>query len=112
MVQPMQRQWESADPFLAAGAEIETCPSNLPWLAKLFLPADRVNIRRDAACPRFPKTCRRLSPVSIHPPVSTLAINNAAISVHKILSDKSQPLRAAADYVQWSASIGIKMLAY
>ena len=41
MVQPMQRQWESADPFLAAGAEIETRPSNLPWLAKLFLPADR-----------------------------------------------------------------------
>ena len=44
--------------------------------------------------------------------VMMAAINNAAISVHKILSDKSQPLRAAADYVQWSASIGIKMLAY
>jgi len=40
------------------------------------------------------------------------AINNAAISVHKILSDKSEPLRAAADYVQWSPNIGITMLAY
>jgi len=37
----MQRQWESADRFLALGAEIETQPSDLPWLVKQFLPADR-----------------------------------------------------------------------
>ena len=40
-VQPMQRQWEAVDRFLAVNAEIETSPSNLPWLAKQFLHADR-----------------------------------------------------------------------
>ncbi len=39
------------------------------------------------------------------------AINNAAISIHRILSRDSIPLRAAADYVQWLPKIGIKMLA-
>jgi predicted transposase YbfD/YdcC len=39
------------------------------------------------------------------------AINNAAISIHNILSDPEIPLRAAADYVQWSPKGGIDMLA-
>lgn len=39
------------------------------------------------------------------------AINNAAISIHKVLSDKTIPLRAAADYVLWGPAGGIKMLA-
>lgn len=39
------------------------------------------------------------------------AINNAAISIHKILSDTGIPLRAAADHVQWKPNQGIQMLA-
>jgi len=39
------------------------------------------------------------------------AINNAAISIHRILSDPEIPLRANADYVQWKPNIGIAMLA-
>lgn len=39
------------------------------------------------------------------------AINNAAISIHRILSNPDMPLRAAADYVQWLPKIGIDMLA-
>jgi len=39
------------------------------------------------------------------------AINNAAISIHRILSDPGIPLRAAADYIQWSPAGGIAMLA-
>ena len=39
------------------------------------------------------------------------AINNAAISIHRILSNPDIPLRAAADYVQWLPKIGIEMLA-
>ena len=39
------------------------------------------------------------------------AINNAAISIHRILSDSEIPLRAAADYVQWRPKNGINMLA-
>jgi predicted transposase YbfD/YdcC len=39
------------------------------------------------------------------------AINNAAISIHRILSDPRIPLRAAADYIQWKPTDGINMLA-
>ena len=39
------------------------------------------------------------------------AINNAAISIHRILSNPDIPLRASADYVQWLPEIGINMLA-
>jgi predicted transposase YbfD/YdcC len=39
------------------------------------------------------------------------AINNAAISIHRILSDPEIPLRAAADYIQWRPTDGIAMLA-
>jgi len=39
------------------------------------------------------------------------AINNAAISVHRILSDPGISLRAAADHVQWQPETGINMLA-
>ena len=39
------------------------------------------------------------------------AINNAAISIHRILSDPNISLRASADYVQWGAHLGIGMLA-
>ena len=39
------------------------------------------------------------------------AINNAALSIHRLKSDKNIPLRAAADYVQWLPRIGIDMLA-
>jgi len=39
------------------------------------------------------------------------AINNAAISIHKIISDPHIPTRAAADYVQWAPENGIEMLA-
>ncbi|MEM9413090.1 MAG: hypothetical protein AAGA30_18415 [Planctomycetota bacterium] len=39
------------------------------------------------------------------------ALNNAAISIHRVLSDPEIPLRAAADYVQWRPKIGIKLLA-
>ena len=39
------------------------------------------------------------------------AINNAAISIHRILSNPDIPLRASADYVQWLLEIGINMLA-
>jgi predicted transposase YbfD/YdcC len=39
------------------------------------------------------------------------AINNTAISIHRILSDATIPLRAAADHIQWSPAVGIEMLA-
>jgi len=39
------------------------------------------------------------------------AINNAAISILRILSDKTQPLRAEADYIQWAPAKGLKMMA-
>ena len=39
------------------------------------------------------------------------AINNAAISIHRLKSAGDIPLRAAADYVQWKPLNGITMLA-
>lgn len=39
------------------------------------------------------------------------AINNAAISIHRILSNPEIPLRASADYIQWRPADGIDMLA-
>ena len=39
------------------------------------------------------------------------AINNAALSIHRLKSDPEMPLRAAADYVQWLPEVGINMLA-
>ena len=39
------------------------------------------------------------------------AINNAALSIHRILSNPDVPLKAAAQYVQWIPEIGIDMLA-
>ena len=39
------------------------------------------------------------------------AINNAAITIHRIRSSPNIPLRASADYVQWRPNDGIDMLA-
>lgn len=39
------------------------------------------------------------------------AINNAALSIHRLKSDPEIPLRAAADYIQWKPRDGIQLLA-
>ena len=38
------------------------------------------------------------------------AINNAALSIHRLRSDPALPVRAAADDIAWNPSIGLKML--
>ena len=38
------------------------------------------------------------------------AINNAALSIHRIKSNPDIPVRAAADYIAWSPEIGIQLL--
>lgn len=38
------------------------------------------------------------------------AINNAALSIHRLLSDPEIPIRAAADYIAWKPEKGIEML--
>lgn len=38
------------------------------------------------------------------------AINNAALSVHQVLSDPTLPIRASADYLCWTPENGIKLL--
>jgi predicted transposase YbfD/YdcC len=38
------------------------------------------------------------------------ALNNAALSIHRLRSDPDLPIRAAADYIAWSPTIGLQML--
>lgn len=38
------------------------------------------------------------------------AINNAALSIHRLRSDPSLPVRAAADHIAWNPKIGIELL--
>jgi predicted transposase YbfD/YdcC len=38
------------------------------------------------------------------------AINNAAVSIHRLQSDATIPLRAAADYIAWDPARGLAML--
>ncbi len=38
------------------------------------------------------------------------AINNAALSIHRLKSDPDLPVRAVADYIAWSPAIGIQLL--
>ena len=38
------------------------------------------------------------------------AINNAAITIHRLKSDREIPVRAAADYIAWKPVIGIELL--
>lgn len=38
------------------------------------------------------------------------AINNAALSIHRLRSNPDIPVRAAADYIAWKPAIGLKML--
>ena len=38
------------------------------------------------------------------------AINNAALSIHHLRSVPQLPVRAAADYIAWRPSIGLRML--
>lgn len=38
------------------------------------------------------------------------AINNAAISIHRLCSDPTIPLRAAADQIAWKPALGLAML--
>ena len=38
------------------------------------------------------------------------AINNAAISIHRLQSDQAIPLRAAADHIAWNPALGLAML--
>jgi len=38
------------------------------------------------------------------------AINNAALSIHRLRSDLNVPLRAAADYIAWSPAIGLNLI--
>jgi len=38
------------------------------------------------------------------------AINNAALSIHRLKSNPDIPVRAAADYIAWSPAIGILLL--
>jgi predicted transposase YbfD/YdcC len=41
---------------------------------------------------------------------SMATINNAALSIHRLRSDPDLPIRAAADYIAWSPTIGLQML--
>lgn len=38
------------------------------------------------------------------------AINNAALSIHRLLSDPKMPVRAAADLIAWQPKIGLQLL--
>ncbi len=38
------------------------------------------------------------------------AINNAALSVHRIRSDAKTSIRAAADHIAWNPSLGLDLL--
>jgi predicted transposase YbfD/YdcC len=38
------------------------------------------------------------------------AINNAAISIHRLRSDPCLPLRAAADHITWNPALGLELL--
>jgi predicted transposase YbfD/YdcC len=38
------------------------------------------------------------------------AINNAAVSIHRLRSDPDTPLRAAADYIAWNPARGLAIL--
>jgi len=38
------------------------------------------------------------------------AINNAALSIHRLKSDPDLPVRAAADYIAWRPAIGLQLL--
>jgi predicted transposase YbfD/YdcC len=38
------------------------------------------------------------------------AINNAALSIHRLCSDPLLPVRAAADDIAWNPAIGIRLL--
>lgn len=38
------------------------------------------------------------------------AINNAALSIHRLLSTPTLPLRAAADHIAWRPQLGLRLL--
>jgi predicted transposase YbfD/YdcC len=38
------------------------------------------------------------------------ALNNAALSIHRLRSDRSQPIRAAADHIAWNPARGLAIL--
>jgi predicted transposase YbfD/YdcC len=38
------------------------------------------------------------------------AINNAAISIHRLFEKENLPLRAAADHIAWKPAIGLELL--
>jgi len=38
------------------------------------------------------------------------ALNNAAVSIHRLRSDPDIPVRAAADYIAWNPALGLQML--
>ncbi len=38
------------------------------------------------------------------------AINNAAVSIHRLRSDPDLPVRAAADYIAWNPALGLELL--
>lgn len=38
------------------------------------------------------------------------AINNAALSIHRLKSNPDIPVRAAADYIAWNPTLGIQIL--
>ena len=38
------------------------------------------------------------------------AINNAALSIHRLCSDPDLPLRAAADFIAWNPERGLRLL--
>jgi predicted transposase YbfD/YdcC len=38
------------------------------------------------------------------------AINNAALSIHRLRSNPKVPVRASADYIAWKPNLGLEML--
>ena len=38
------------------------------------------------------------------------AINNAALSIHRLRSNPQLPVRAAADYIAWNPDLGLRLL--
>jgi predicted transposase YbfD/YdcC len=38
------------------------------------------------------------------------ALNNAAITIHRLASNPALPLRAAADYIAWNPELGLRLL--
>lgn len=38
------------------------------------------------------------------------AINNAALSIHRLCSDPKLPVRAAADHIAWNPTLGLRLL--